>query len=213
MPVALVADLAVVAGNVGLGGHPVSHVHGVDLAAGLHHLSGKLVADDHRRVHPGLGPGVPVADVDVRAADRGGFYPDQDVPGTNLGNGQGAQFDIAGGGSGLYHCPHGSGHGSQLLFCKVSACNVPEKAATDKGISRQTCQQVWKSWRQVNRAAALFRCPVDVMTRIARSFSPACRNGAPAGPAVAGRLRPPRHGPGPSAGGCTPADSPRRSGR
>ena len=51
----------------------------LDVVAGLHDHADELVADDHRRLDGLLGPGVPVVDVHVRAADRGLLDLDQDV--------------------------------------------------------------------------------------------------------------------------------------
>ena len=51
----------------------------VDIRADGHDLADKLVADHHRHGNRLLGPGVPVVDVEVGAADAGAVDSDQDI--------------------------------------------------------------------------------------------------------------------------------------
>src|SRR5207253_6575290 len=58
-----------------------------DVRAGGHHMPGHLVAEDPWRMDVALRPIVPVEDVYVGSADRGGGDLDQDVAAGRLGVG------------------------------------------------------------------------------------------------------------------------------
>ena len=62
---------AAAAGDVALAADPLAHVEPGDARAQLGHLAHVLMADDHGGLDVLLGPGVPVVDVHVRAADGG----------------------------------------------------------------------------------------------------------------------------------------------
>ncbi len=68
--------------------------------------AGELVADDHRRLEPVAGPGVPFPDVEVGAADTRVVDPDQDVIGAAGGNGHLPQLHADAGG-GFDESAHG----------------------------------------------------------------------------------------------------------
>ncbi len=71
-----------------------------------HDAAGHLVTEHHWGMDMALGPLVPVEDVDVGSANRGGGDLDQDVRTLRLGN-----LDLvdlgARTGSGFHHCRHG----------------------------------------------------------------------------------------------------------
>src|SRR5207245_8025131 len=59
---------AVPAHDVPFGGHELTGLQLGDAVAHAHDLAGELVAHDHRRMEPPLGPRIPVRDVQVGAA-------------------------------------------------------------------------------------------------------------------------------------------------
>jgi hypothetical protein len=81
------AEITLVAGDMGLAGHMVAGLYGPDLFPDLQDLPGELMPQDLRQSgDDGLGPRVPLIDVDVRSADRPDFDPDEDLLGAGLGN-------------------------------------------------------------------------------------------------------------------------------
>ena len=85
LDVAVVAVPAVAAGDVPLAGDQLAHVQAGDPRAQLVDLPHILVADDHGGLDVELRPGVPVVDVNVRAADGGLFDLDAHLAGPGLG--------------------------------------------------------------------------------------------------------------------------------
>src|SRR5690606_15088019 len=77
------------AGEVHLGGDGGAHGEalGVDPGAQGGQAPAELVAEDEGELEAGLGPGVPLVDVDVGAADGGGGHLDEDLPRTGMGHG------------------------------------------------------------------------------------------------------------------------------
>ena len=73
------ALVALAAGYMGLHRYQVPLLEVGDLVAYLHHLAAHFVAEDHRRLDPGLGEGCPVVDVDVGAAYGGRLHLYQDI--------------------------------------------------------------------------------------------------------------------------------------
>jgi len=73
------AVAAAPAHHMSLGADQITHVEIVHVAADLDDPADELVADHHRDLDRLLGPGVPVVDVHVRAADRGLHDFDQHV--------------------------------------------------------------------------------------------------------------------------------------
>ena len=79
VPAAGPAVAAAAADDVALAADDVADCEVVDVAAELEDLADELVADDERRPDRLLGPGVPVGDVEVGAADAGLQDADPDV--------------------------------------------------------------------------------------------------------------------------------------
>ena len=73
------AVAAVAAGDVALAGDAVADLEALHLGADLGDRADELVADGHRHRDRGLGPLVPVGDVEVGAADAGVVDLDEDV--------------------------------------------------------------------------------------------------------------------------------------
>ena len=123
LDVAGVAVAAVVAGDVALAGDPLAHVQAGDALAQLGDLAHVLMADGHGRVLDVLGgPGVPVVDVNVGAADGGLVDLDQNLARLGFGDGDAAQLQ-AGAGNGLYDGIHEGLHKESpfdLLWGRVS---------------------------------------------------------------------------------------------
>ena len=105
---AVVAEPAVVAGNVGFAGDPIPHLppghvfaHGYNVACGL-------MADDQRRFGVDLTPLVPFHDVHIRTADGGTVYFDQHLVIAGLRDGEICPVDeLSGSGRFFYQTPHG----------------------------------------------------------------------------------------------------------
>ena len=70
---------ATAADGVALGGDEIAHLHLLDPFADLHDRAAELVPDDARRVDATGGPGVPLPDVQVGAADGGGLQAELDL--------------------------------------------------------------------------------------------------------------------------------------
>ena len=102
------AELAVAADDVSFGGDPVPGLDVLDETARLDDLSHELVSEDERRIHAVLRPVVPLMDVEIRAADARASHLDQDLAGTDLGEGHVAQGE-AGRRLGLEDRFHGDG--------------------------------------------------------------------------------------------------------
>src|SRR5699024_6818765 len=79
LPPAGTAVAAGAAHHVPFAGDLVTHSDVPDQLAHRHHLAVELMAGDVGRLDHRGGPGVPVQDVQVRAADPGGEHPDLDL--------------------------------------------------------------------------------------------------------------------------------------
>ena len=80
--IAVVAVAAPVAGDVSLAGNPLSHGKTGDTGTQGSHFAHILMADGHGGLDMYLGPGVPVVDVHIRAADGGFVHLDKHLAGT-----------------------------------------------------------------------------------------------------------------------------------
>ena len=87
LDVAGVAVAAVTAGDVALAADPHTHFKAGDAGAQLRDLAHILVADDHGGLHMLGGPGGPVVDMHVRAADSGFVDLDEHLAGAGHGHG------------------------------------------------------------------------------------------------------------------------------
>ncbi len=99
------AHVAGLIGNVSFYGY---HIPGGEIghpAAHLHHFSAGLVAENHRWFNPGLSKSVPFVDMDIRPADGGHLYLDEDVPRAYFRN-VNVHQPGSGGGFGFYDCFH-----------------------------------------------------------------------------------------------------------
>jgi hypothetical protein len=94
------------ADDVPFAGDDLADVEVVDVRAYFDDPANELVADDHRDGDGLLGPGVPVVDVDVGAADAGAEDFDHHVVNAGLGDGNFVEpkafFTML-----LYECFHG----------------------------------------------------------------------------------------------------------
>ena len=87
LDVAGVAVAAVAAGDVALAADPHAHLKAGDAGAQLRDLAHVLVADDHGGLHMLRGPGGPVVDMHVGAADGGLMDLDEHLTGAGHGHG------------------------------------------------------------------------------------------------------------------------------
>ena len=91
--------------HVRLGGDEGARLQGVHLGTDRNHMPGDFVTKDPGRMNVTARPVVPVKDVHVGSADRGGRNLDQDVPALRLRDRHLVEFG-ARSRSGLDHCRH-----------------------------------------------------------------------------------------------------------
>ena len=88
----LTAGAALAAVNVGVHGNQLAHLQAGDTAAQLHHIAGKLMAQNHRGCHIRRAL-APLVDVHIGAADTAGADLYQNLPLSGLRKNQGAGFN------------------------------------------------------------------------------------------------------------------------
>jgi hypothetical protein len=80
------ALVAQAAGNVHFRGDKITLADGSHFRADLFHHAAEFVAEDQRRMNAPSRPAVPLVDVQVGAADRGGAHANQNVLQPDFGN-------------------------------------------------------------------------------------------------------------------------------
>src|SRR5699024_9221519 len=85
LDVAGVAVAAAAAGDVAFAADPLAHMEAGDAGTQLGHLAHIFMADDHGGLDVLLGPGVPVIDMYIGAADSGLVDLDQHLAGAGFG--------------------------------------------------------------------------------------------------------------------------------
>lgn len=105
------AEIAAAAGDVALAGDAVAHLAVGDVLTHGHDVAGRLMSQRHRRLDAFFRPLVPVEDMDIRTADGGAVYLDEDFIVLDLRDGQIIVVDqTAGSGHGLDQSAHNTFH-------------------------------------------------------------------------------------------------------
>jgi hypothetical protein len=139
-----VAVAAVVAGDVTFTGHTLTDPQTRHTGTQSGDLTHILVTDGHRGLDMLLGPGIPVVDMYIGAADGGLMHPDQNLTGAGLGHRHTAKFQTHAC-LGFYNSIH-KFHNCRSFIAKVqnlSSYSILEEAVIVKPFPRYPHGEKW----------------------------------------------------------------------